>query len=130
MLRYLVILFLVLPFVDLWVLVEISSVIGFWKTLALVLATGVIGAEIVRREISFVLGKIRTSVTIEEVSRNFLEAAMLVFAGLLLISPGVITDILGVIFAFRPFRGRIVVRLARKIKEKGNVEVRTFSFRP
>jgi len=128
MLRYLLILLLVLPFADLWVLVEISSVIGFWKTLALVLATGVVGAEIVRREIRFVMKKLRASVTAEEVSRNFLEGALLVFSGLMLISPGIITDAIGILLVVRPLRERFIARLARKIKDKGNMEIRTISF--
>lgn len=128
MLRYIVIALLVLPFVDLYLLMEVASVIGFWKTLAVVVLTGLLGAEIVRREGRFVLKKIQASVTAEEVSRNFLEAALLVLAGLLLLSPGLVTDLMGVLVAFRPLRERLVARLSRRFKQSSNVKFEVASF--
>ncbi|MFB6166961.1 MAG: FxsA family protein [Candidatus Nanohaloarchaea archaeon] len=121
MLRYWIIALLVLPFVDLWLLMEVASVIGFWRTVAVVLLTGLIGAEMVRREGRFVLEKLRTSVTAEEMSRNFLEAAILVLSGLLLLSPGLITDVLGALLALRPLRERLVARLSRKFRQSSSV---------
>jgi UPF0716 protein FxsA len=128
MLRYWIIALLVLPFIDLWLLVEVASVIGFWNTLAVVLLTGLIGAEIVRREGRFVLRKLQASVTAEEMSRNFLEAAMLVLAGLLLLSPGLVTDVMGAVLAFRPLRERIVARLSERFKRSSNVKVEFGTF--
>ncbi|MFB6166959.1 MAG: FxsA family protein [Candidatus Nanohaloarchaea archaeon] len=127
-LRYILILLLVLPFMDLWLLMEVASAIGFWKTLAVVLLTGLIGAEIVRREGRFVLRKLRSSVTAEEMSRNFIEATMLVLSGLLLLSPGLVTDLMGVLLAFRPLRERIVAQLAKRFKESSSFrfEIGTF----
>lgn len=122
MLRYLVVL-LALPLVDFFLLAELASVIGVWKTLAIVVLTGLIGAEFVRREARFVLEKLGASVTAEEVSRNFLEALILVFAGLMLISPGLITDLLGAVVAVRPVRERLVARLAERMKEKASFEI-------
>lgn len=126
--RYILIALLVLPFVDLWLLLEVSSVIGFWRTLAVVLLTGLIGAEMVRREGRFVLRKLTSSVTPEEVSRNFLEGAILVFAGLLLLTPGLLTDVLGVLFVFRPLRERIVAKLSESIKRRGEFRVEVGRF--
>lgn len=126
MLRYLLIALFLLPFVDFWLLFEVSAMIGFWETLAIVLATGVIGAELVRREGRFVVEKLMTSVTAEEVSRNFLEGAMLVAAGFLLILPGLISDGIGALILFRPLRERVVVSIAERFKGSMNVEVRTF----
>ncbi len=128
MLRYLLLALLALPFIDILVLIEISSAIGFWRTVALILVTGVIGAEIARREIRFVLSKLGSSVTLREVSRNFLETTILLAAGLMLISPGIVTDLIGVSLAFRPFRERLVVKLAERLKEKGNFEVEVKRF--
>lgn len=126
-LRYLIVAFLVLPFIDLWILVEIASIIGFWQTVGLVLATGLVGAEIVRREGRLVLEKLRTSVTLKEVSRNFLEAAMLLLAGLMLLSPGVVTDVIGILLVFRPLRERLAVHVSRRL-EQSSVELEIHHF--
>ncbi|MFB6189977.1 MAG: FxsA family protein [Candidatus Nanohaloarchaea archaeon] len=128
MLRYWIIALLVLPFIDLWLLVEVASVIGFWKTLAVVLLTGLVGAEIIRREGRFVFRKLQASVTAEEVSRNFLEAAMLLLAGLLLLSPGLITDVMGAMLALRPLRERMVAKLAGRIKDRAVLEAEIVEF--
>lgn len=128
MLFYLIILFLLLPFVDIYVLIELTGMIGFPATLAIVLATGVIGAYIVKREGRNVFGKLQRSVTAKEVSRNLLEGILLAVGGLMLLSPGLITDFIGFLMVLRPTRERIMLRLASRLKKKGNFEVRTYSF--
>lgn len=120
--------FLVLPFVDLYILVRLAGMIGFWQTLLLVLVTGTIGAYLVKREGRRVLRKLQTSVTAQEISRNFVEGVLLVFGGLLLISPGVITDFLGFLMVIRPTRQRIMLYLVARIKSKGDFEVEFHSF--
>lgn len=128
MLFYLIILFLLLPFLDLYILIELSSQIGFPATLGLVLATGVIGAFIVKREGRNLVGKLQRSVSAQEVSRNVLEGVLLAIGGLMLLSPGLITDFIGFITVLRPTRERIMLKIASKLKEKGNFQVQTYSF--
>lgn len=128
MLLYLLILLLALPFVDLYLLMKLSGVIGFWKTLAVVIGTGVVGAWLVRREFGFVAGKLGASVTAGELSRNSLEALMLFAAGVALITPGLVTDALGFLLVVRPVRERLVVRLSRKLKDRGNVKFEVARF--
>lgn len=111
MLRYLIPLLLVLPFVDLYLLVHVAGEIGFWTTLAAIIVTGIIGADIIRKEGLHVFRKLSNSVTGGEISRNMLEGFILVIAGIMLVSPGFITDIIGVLFSFRPFRERLVARI-------------------
>jgi UPF0716 protein FxsA len=124
MLRFLLPLVLVLPFVDFYILVEVAGQIGFWQTLAAITLTGVIGVSIIKREGIHVLGKLSTSVTGGEISRNMLEGAILVVAGIMLVSPGFITDILGVVLAFRPLRERLVARTMNS--SSTTIEVETY----
>lgn len=127
MLGYLIIIFLLLPFVDLYLLIELTGMIGFPATLGLVLATGVIGAYIVKLEGRNVLGKLQRSVTAKEVSRNLLEGVLLAVGGLMLLSPGIVTDFIGFLMVVRPTRERIMLWLSSRLKKKGNFEVRTYS---
>lgn len=111
MLRYLLPVILVLPFVDLYLLVQVAGELGFWTTLAAILMTGIIGADIIRREGLHVFRKMSTSVTGGEVSRNMLEGILIGVAGIFLLTPGFLTDLLGVAITFRPLRERAVARL-------------------
>lgn len=121
MLGYLLILFLLLPFVDIFILVELSGTVGFWNTLLLVLFTGIIGAGIVKREGLTVLRKLQRSVTAEEISRNILEGVILALGGLMLLSPGIITDVLGLLCAWQPTREKLMLGLAKKFKDRSNM---------
>lgn len=117
---------IVIPFTDLWILVQLAGMIGFWQTLAIVAVTGVVGASIVRREGRHVLRKLQRSVTAGEISRNVAEGALLVISGLLLITPGIITDVIGFMLAFRPLRERLVARYIKG--NTGNIEIEFYSF--
>jgi len=128
MLAYLIVLFLLLPFIDLYLLIELTSYIGFPATLGLIIATGIIGAFVVKREGRNVLGKLQRSVSAQEISRNLLEGVLLAVGGLMLLSPGLVTDLIGFMTVVRPTRERIMLKIASKMKEKGNFEVRTHSF--
>lgn len=110
MLRYLLVFALVLPFADMYILFQITQIIGFWQTLVIVLATGLVGAEIVRREGRHVLRKLQHSVTGGEISRNVVEGGLLLLAGIFLVSPGLVTDVIGFMLAFRPLRERLVAK--------------------
>lgn len=126
MLGILLLLMIAVPFTDLYILVRLAEILGFWQTLGIVVATGVIGAAIVRREGRHVLKKLQRSVTAGEVSRNVAEGALLVISGLLLITPGIITDVIGFLLAFRPLRERLVARWVSN--NTGNIDVEVFRF--
>lgn len=126
MLRFLIVLLLVLPFIDLYLLIEVSGLMGFWTVIALVLLTGMIGAELIRREGRHVLMKLQRSVISGEVSRNVAEGAIIVLCGLLLLTPGFLTDIIGFLLIFRPLRERLVAKLVSGTGSSMNFEVRTF----
>ena len=126
MLRFLIVLLLVIPFADIYLLIEFSGLMGFWSVIALVLLTGMIGAELIRREGRHVLLKLQRSVTTGEISRNVAEGAIIVLCGLLLLTPGFITDIIGFLLIFRPLRERLVAKLVSGSSSNMSFEVRTF----
>lgn len=127
MLGYLIVLFLLLPFIDIYLLVVIAQEFGFLPSLALIASTGIIGAFILRREGTHLLRKLQSSVTAKEVSRNLLEGVLLAVGGLMLLSPGFITDFLGLLLVLKPTRERIVVRISKKLESQGDFTVRTYS---
>lgn len=128
MIGWILLLVLVVPFIDLFLLVQVAEMLGFWEVLGIVLLTGVVGAEVVRREGLYVLRKIQRSVTTGEMSRNMLEIGLLVGGGILLLLPGLITDFLGFVVIIRPFRERIAARFSSG-NSSGNFHVEVQSFR-
>lgn len=128
MLRFIIIAALVLPFIDLYILVELVERYGFLNILALILVTGLIGAEIVRREGRQLIQKIQRSVTVKEVSRNMLEGILLAVGGLMLLTPGIVTDVIGFVVVVRPTRERIMVYLAERLEKSANFEVQVSRF--
>ncbi|MFB6181034.1 MAG: FxsA family protein [Candidatus Nanohalobium sp.] len=126
MLRYLAVTLLMLPFVDLYLLVAAAGFFGFWKTLAAVLLTGLVGAELIRREGLHILKKLQMSVTGGEISRNVLEGGLLVLAGLFLLTPGFVTDVMGFAIVLRPIRERAVAHVMNRAGGNFQVEVQRF----
>ncbi len=126
MLRYLIILLLALPFIDFYVLLRAAETIGILETIVFSLATGLIGATLLQKEGRYVLRKLQMSVTGQEATRNFVEGFILVMSGLMLLSPGFVTDIIGAFIAFRPIRERLVARMLNRHSSNLQVEFEVF----
>ena len=126
MLRFLLVILLALPLVELYILFELTGFIGFWRTLLLVVLTGLVGAEIIRREGYHVLWKLQHSVSTQEISRNMLEGGILIVSGLFLLTPGILTDIIGFVIVLRPVRERLVPLIVDRLEFSSGVEIRTF----
>lgn len=123
MIRFLIVFMLVIPFVDLYLLIEAISWLGFWEVTGLILLTGIIGAELIRREGRHVLRKIGSSYSTAEAGRNLVEGAVIALCGVLLLTPGFLTDGIGFFLLLRPIRRMIASRF---VDSKSTVvEVRT-----
>lgn len=127
-------LFTLLPLVDLWVLLAIGRAVGFWPTVALVIATGFIGAWLAKREGRRVVDGWRRALRDGRVpEEGVLSGALVLAGGVLLVSPGVITDVLGLLFLFPPTRRLATAAIRRYFAAKvrsGQVRVVTFGHGP
>jgi UPF0716 protein FxsA len=110
----LVLLALVLPFVELWILVQIAHRIGTLPTLGFLVATAIIGVQLARAEGLRVLSRVQTSLAERRAPEGELASALLVFVGgVLLVVPGVITDVAGILLLLPPSRA-VIARLLRR----------------
>lgn len=95
----LIIAFLALPLLEIALLIKLGHAIGFWATVAFVIGTGLLGGSIIRREGFSAINRFRQ--VSEALERGETPVApvfdhlLKVAAGLFLIFPGVLTDILG-----------------------------------
>jgi len=129
----LLLLFTVVPFVDLYLLLRLADRLGGLETLALVLGTGILGAWMARREGFRVIRSWQTSLEQGRVPPDGVMGGVLVLVGgVLLVTPGVLTDAVGFCLLWPPTRRfvarRITGRIERGIRE-GNIHVTATSFR-
>jgi UPF0716 protein FxsA len=114
MLARLFLLFIILPILDLTVLVKLGGSIGFWPTLTLVLLTGAAGAALARAEGLRVLKLVQRELAAGRVPGSaLLDGVAILAGGLLLLTPGFITDVMGLALLLPPTR-RWVKRVVRR----------------
>lgn len=105
MLLNLLILFTVVPIVELALLIQIGKVIDVGPTIALILLTGILGAALARHEGLRTLRQIQNELNAGRMpGRQLVDALMILLAGVLLITPGVLTDGVGFALLLPPVR--------------------------
>lgn len=98
-------LFTALPLVDLWVLLHIGRALGLWSTVALVVATGFAGAWLAKAEGLRVMREWQRALAEGRLpDEGVLSGALVLAGGLLLVTPGVISDAAGLFLLFPPTR--------------------------
>jgi UPF0716 protein FxsA len=105
----LLLLFTLVPLVELYLLIEIGGAIGVAPTIAIVIVTGVIGAALARWQGLGVLRRLQDDLSAGRPPTDALIDGLLIFvAGAVLLTPGLITDALG--FLLLVPAGRAAVR--------------------
>jgi len=111
-------LFSVFTLLELWVLVLLSSAWSVGATILLVFATAIIGAALAKREGLAVIQKAKTQLESGQIpAKPLAEGVMILIGGALLLTPGLITDVIGFSTLIPPCRrvyGRLALRWAKK----------------
>ena len=120
----LLLLFVVVPAVELALLIELGSRIGTPATLGIIAGTGVIGAALARWQGLGVLRRLQQETNQGRLPADpLVDGAFLLVAGALLVTPGVLTDVVGFLCLVPGFRA-IVKREARRRFERAVQEGR------
>jgi UPF0716 protein FxsA len=123
-LGYIALLFLVVPFVELYVLIRVGQWIGALPTIAALVAVSVAGAWLVKREGIGVLRRAQARVDADEVpGQELVDGVLILFAGALLLTPGFITDVAGILLLLPPVRAALRVRTRRALQRRASVRV-------
>jgi UPF0716 protein FxsA len=115
-----------LPFLELALLIKTGQMAGFWATLAMVVGAGIAGALVLSRQSQGALR--RTMQAIDEGRQplpEVLDGALLMMAGLLLITPGFVTDFIAVLLLIPPLRHAVARWTVRRVAERGGIHMRT-----
>lgn len=114
----LVALFTLVPLVELYLLLWLGTVIGFWPTVGIVLTTALVGGFLAKREGLRVWNEWQKALSEMRIPEDGIISGLLVLVGgVLLVTPGVLTDITGLCLLFPPTR-RVIARWLEGYAEK------------
>jgi UPF0716 protein FxsA len=112
----LVLIFIVLPVAEIYVIIKVGEAIGVLPTIALLILDGFLGAALLRHQGRAAWRRFNDALAAGKVpAREVFDGAMVILGGAFLISPGFITDVIGLLLLIPPsralFRG-LVSRIA------------------
>ncbi|RMD78165.1 MAG: FxsA family protein [Gammaproteobacteria bacterium] len=107
--QILLLLFVLVPLLELYLLIKVGSVIGALPTVALVVLTALVGSALLRHQGLATLRRVQETLARGGVpAMELLEGALIVVGGLLLLTPGFFTDALGLLCLIPPVRRRFL----------------------
>ncbi|KKC98363.1 FxsA family protein [Photobacterium halotolerans] len=110
-------LFILVPIIEIALFVQVGGVLGLWPTLFLVLLTAVVGASLVRSQGIATLMSVQDRLNQGELpAQQIVEGVMLAVAGVLLLTPGFMTDTLGLVVLLPGPRAALAKYLMTKVK--------------
>lgn len=125
---WLIVLFLLVPLIEIALFITVGGWLTLWPTLAIVVLTGVLGAFLVRWQGMGVLRDIqRVGVTGDPIS-PLAHGALILIGGFMLMLPGFFTDTIGFLLMVPPLR-RILIRILAQRIRAGALNVRGFTSR-
>ncbi|MFM7490167.1 MAG: FxsA family protein [Actinomycetota bacterium] len=123
----LLLLFVIVPIAELYTIIKVGGAIGFFNTLGIIIAVAVIGSWLVKREGLRVWTKFNEAIAQGRVpTREIIDGVLILGAGALLLTPGFLTDVFGVLMLFPPTRMIFRSYLMRRAKRGTAFVVRGF----
>ncbi|MDP9066906.1 MAG: FxsA family protein [Actinomycetota bacterium] len=96
---------LLVPLVEIYVLIQVGEVIGTAPTILLLIFMSIVGAWLLKREGSATWRRLRASMAAGQMpTRELTDGAMILFGGALMLTPGFITDVVGLAMILPPTR--------------------------
>ena len=115
----LVTLFIAIPILELVVLLKVHQGFGLGNTIVIVVLTGIVGATLARAQGIMVMTLIRRDLAEGKMpAPRLMDGVMILIAGVLLITPGLITDSVGFLLLLPPVRAFIRAWLRKTLEDK------------
>jgi len=119
MLGRLLLLFLLTPAIELGLLIQVDKLIGFGPTIGLIIATGIAGSYLARREGVNTWKRLNERLSAGDLpGKELVDGVIILVAGALLVTPGVLTDVIGFLGLLPPTRALIRKLLMRRFQSK------------
>ena len=108
MLPVLLLLFIIVPLLELYVILQVGEAIGVLPTIAILIADSILGSVLMRSQGRAAWRRFNAALTEGRIPhREVLDGALVIFGGALLLTPGFVTDILGIILLLPPTRALV-----------------------
>lgn len=119
MIAWLMLAMVVIPAVELFLLLQLGSWLGPWQTFAIVVVTGTLGAWLAKREgLGVLLSLQRELAQGLPPGSRLAEGVLVLVGGILLITPGVLTDLTGFLFIAPPTRRWLAPRVVQAVTSR------------
>ncbi|KLV06586.1 exclusion suppressor FxsA [Photobacterium aquae] len=120
--------FIVVPIVEIALFIQVGGFLGLWPTVGLVLVTAVVGASLVRSQGIATLLSVQNRLQQGELpAQQIVEGVMLAVAGVLLLTPGFMTDAMGMAVLLPAPRAWLAKQLMSRVKVQGMASGNGFS---
>ena len=108
-------LFIVVPLVEIYVIIQVGQAIGALWTIALLVADSILGSVLMRTQGRAAWRRFNEAIAAARVpAREVLDGVLVIFGGALLLTPGFVTDVFGLAFLLPPTRALIRRLLVRR----------------
>ncbi|MDW6002683.1 FxsA family protein [Vibrio mangrovi] len=123
MFPFILFLFIAVPIIEIGLFIQVGGFLGLWPTIGLVLITAFVGASLVRSQ------GLQTLLTMQQrlqdgelPAQQILEGVLLAVAGVLLLTPGFLTDLMGMVVLLPGPRALLARKLMDKVSVQGNFQ--------
>jgi UPF0716 protein FxsA len=111
--------FTLVPAFEIYVFIKVAATIGTIQTIVMIILTGVLGAYLARREGFAVLRRLQSQLYAGNIPADeLIDGAMVLVGGALLLTPGFLTDILGLALVIPPLRNMLKGLLRNYLRRK------------
>lgn len=112
----LLVLFLVVPVIEIALFIQVGGLIGLWPTLAIVVATAIAGTALMRSQGAHAWAEVQRSFReMRDPTRPLAHGVMILVAGMLLLTPGFFTDTVGLLLLVPAIRDAVMRQVARRV---------------
>jgi UPF0716 protein FxsA len=116
----LILLFIIVPIAEIWVIIQVGSAIGAVATIGLLILDSLLGAWLLRHHGRRTWARFTETVAAGRVPTNEVaDGAMVLFGGTLMLTPGFLSDILGMLLLLPPTRALLRPILLRRVRITG-----------
>ena len=120
----LIVVFIVVPLAELYVIIQVGQAIGALPTIAILLLDSVLGSMLLRAQGRAAWRRFNEALAAGRMPhREVVDGVLVIFGGAFLITPGFITDVVGVFLLLPPTRALVRAWLARRLSRRVSVGV-------
>lgn len=115
---WLILILIVTPLLEMLLLVRLGALIGFWPTVSIVVLTALVGGTLAQRQGLATWGRFQEALANGRLpTEEIVNGIAILIAATLLLTPGVITDLVGFVALIPPVRSFAWRRLSRRFRE-------------